>query len=304
MILTQDPIFCDPKSEDVLQVEELTPETLNKSTLSEDKFYLIGDTIYRYRGICNMSKVPAGSIIRIENSYYVEPHLEEDEPLYNSKYIISRRDYESRVNIKPDQTLEQMYMNYAKHYNSSNNLMKSGNIKIVPSGDVYMPELLPDDDPLERIIKLMLRHMKLILNDYRGKFPKKHGLDNIKSALNGATKNMSILKFLAWCEKFNLDWEITFDNIEPNVPNPIRTPITLTNNKPYPWVDIPKDKKDCFTVPLVEGEDPLKRGIKLVLGEKKIDIKDYRKKSPTPHSINNMKSAIKNKQKMTINYCL
>ena len=243
-----------------------------------------------------------GTIGLIGERYYVESHLKDMEELYNVKFVISKRDYDERVTS--GNSLEDMMRSYSQNYKANNNLIKSGNIKIVPSGEVYIPELDPNDDPLERVIKLMLRHMKLVLNDYRDQFDKKHGLDNIKSALNGATKNMSIIKFLSWCENFELNWEIVLDNVGPHIQSPISRPVVLSNKHPYPWADIPPETKDCFTVPLTEGEDPLKRGIKLVLGEKRIDLKDYKHKSPTPHLLNNMKSALKSSQKMTLPYFL
>lgn len=299
MLLMKDPFFCDPLKDLALPVIELSTN-VDKHVLSESYFYLIGDTIYEFVGSTSISDMKPGTIGLIGERYYVENHSPETEELYNVKFVTPREVYESR--IKGGVTLEEMVRIYSNNYNSNNNLIKSGNIKIVPSGEVYIPELNPEDDPLERVIKLMLRHMKLILNDYRDSFDKKHGLDNIKSALNGATKNMSIIKFLTWCENFELNWEITLDNINPHVPNPIMRPVVLSNTQPYPWVNIPEETSGCFTVPLLEGEDPLKRGIKLVLGEKMIDLRDYKHKSPTPHLLNNMKSALKSGQKMTLPY--
>lgn len=301
MILISDPVFCDPKRDSVLPVIELTPHDYNKTTIDKSKVYLIGHTIYRYVGQGDMGNIEPGTIFRLEQKYYVEPYdNEEDLEMYDAKYIVSRSTYEQRISM--ESSFDELYANYAKNYNAKNNLVKSGNIKIIPSGDVYMPELSPDDDPLERIIKLMLRHMRLVLNDYRGHFSKKHGLDNIKSALNGATKNMSITKFMSWCKTFGLAWEIVYDNISPDVPNPLPFPVVIRSDTEFPWEDIPPETKECFTVPLIRGEDPLKRGTKLFLYYKGVDIRDYRKKSPTPHLINNMKSAIKSRQKMTLPY--
>ena len=300
MLMFNDPIFCDPLKNKVLPVIELLPD--DKRELSKDNFYLIGDTVYEYIGYSSISDINPGTISKIGERYYVEPHLPENEEIYDKKFITSKREYDDRM--KSSSSLEEMVTKYYNNYKKNNNLLVSGNIKITPSGEVYIPELDPDDDPLERVIKLMLRHMKLVLNDYRDQFDKKHGLDNIKSALNGATKNMSIIKFLSWCDTFGLVCEITFDNISSNVPHPIPKPITLTNKEPYPWMDIPPETKDCFTVPLTDGEDPLKRGIKLVLGIKRIDLKEYKDKSPTPHLLNNMKSALKSKQKMTLPYAI
>lgn len=300
MILINDPIFCDPLNDKILPVVELVGNEQIK--LDEEHFYLVGGLVYKYIGNSSISSVEPGSICKMGERYYIEPHLSENVEFYDQKFIISKRDYDSRVNCSNN--LEDMVKLYTSNYNRENNLIKSGNIKIVPSGEIYMPDLDPDDDPFERVTKLMLRHMKLVLNDFRGQFSKKHGLDNIKSALNGATKNMSIIKFISWCDTLGLDWEIVFDNISPDVMLPLPKPVVINSKKSYPWVDIPPETKTCFTVPLDINEDPLKRGIKLVLYYKGIDLKDYRHRSPTPHLLNNMKSAIKSKQKMTLPYCM
>jgi len=300
MLLTKDPIFCDPWEDSVLPVVELDESTVRPFRLDDKHVYLIGDAIYRVIPHGSLSDVKPGFIVQIGDKYMVEPHTEDIADQYHKKFILSREEYEERIN--DSKTFEEMAMLYAENYKKNNNIIRSGNIKITPIGEIYMPDLEPTDDPLERIIKLMLRHMKPVLNEYRGSFDKKHGLDNIKSALNGATKNMSILKFLSWCNSFDLDWEITIDNIDVDVPNPMGSVIVLNNKEEYPWEDIPDETKECFTVPCVKGEDPLKRGIKLALWQKLIDLKDYRKKSPTQHLINNMKSALKSKQKMTLPY--
>ena len=299
MIVMSDPIFCDPREDLVLPVVDLT-NNIGELKLDTNHFYLIGDLVYRYSDSSSPNDAAPGTIIQFGERYFIQEHDEISAESYHERFIISKSDYEQRT--RSHGSLEDMARLYAKNYSVSNNIIRSGNIKITPVGDIYMPDLDENDDPLERIIKLMLRHMKPIMNDYRGQFDKKHGLDNIKSAINGATKNMSILKFLAWCESFELEWESTIDNIDNDVPHPLSFLIEMSNHEEYPWMDIPGETKDCFTVPLVKGEDPLKRGIKLALGQKLIDLKDYRKKSPTPHLINNMKSALKSTQKMTLPY--
>lgn len=300
MLLFNDPIFCDPITDDVLPVIELL--TVDDINLDKNHVYLIGDTIYKYRGRCSLDNIIPGTIFTVEDRNYVEEHDEEHKELYNIQFVMSKREYDKRTNDSDN--MADMLKQYTNNYRANNNILRSGNIKIVPSGEIYMPELSPDDDPLERITKLMLRHMKLVLNDFRGQFSKKHGLDNIKSALNGATKNMSIVKFISWCDTLGLEWEITFDNVSPNVDLPLSKPIIISSTKSYPWVEIPEETKNCFTVKLTEGEDPLKRGIKLVLNEKRLDLKDYKHKSPTLHLLNNMKAALKSKQKMTLPYCI
>lgn len=301
MLLLKEPFFCDPLHDKALPVRELFTTDYEKE-LSVDYFYLIDDTLYEYVGnVTYMDSTPNGCIFKYGGVLYVKEHDDATVELYNERFIVEQAVYEARTGTTG---LEAALVEYAKSLHQQTNIMKAGNIKVVPSGNVYMPELLPDDDPLERIVKLMLRSMKIVLNDHRGCFDKKHQIDNIKSALNGATKNMSITKFLSWCKNFDWGWEFIFDNAYPNVPSPLSAPVVIDSMFPMPWVEIPPETKTCFTVPLVDGEDPLKRGIKLVLADKRIDIKDYKKKSPTPHLINNMKSALKSKQKMTMLYCL
>ena len=300
MLLINDPIFCDPWEDVIYPVIELDMDNIQSIKLDTHHVYLVGDYFYTYLLNPSINDITPGTIVCMGGKYMIEPHTEEEQDYWHKSFIMSRKEYETRI----DQggSLEEMMRTYVNNYRRSANIIKSGNIKITPIGDIYMPELDKDDDPLERIIKLMLRHLKPVLNEHRGKFSKKHGLDNIKSALNGATKNMSILKFLAWCESFELDWELTIDNLDSDVPSPMAHMIILNNKEAYPWVEIPPETKDCFTVPLSKGEDPLKRAIKLALWLKLIDLKDYRKKSPTQHLINNMKSALKSKQKMTLPY--
>ena len=297
MLLMTDPIFCDPIKDKTLPVIELGSRP---TKLDKNHFYLIGDIIYEFVGYVEVGNMEPGTIGQIGERFYIEPHLEENEEIYNRKYIISKKYHDDRTIMSG--SLEEMITNYCDNYRSNNNLIKSGNIKIVPTGEVFMPVLDQDDDPLERVIKLMLRHMKLVLNDYRHQFGKKHALDNIKSALNGQTKNMSILKFLTWCDIFDLKWEVMLVNSSYDVPKPLESPIIIYSDKPYPWEDIPPETKEIFTVPLRDGEDPLKRGIKLALGDKNICLKDYKHKCPSPHLLNNMKSALKSPQKMTVPY--
>jgi hypothetical protein len=284
----------------VLPVIELFGE--DDIILDDKHFYLVGGTVYRYIGYGTISSIKPGTICKMGERYYIKSYEPDIEEMYNEKYIVSWKGYRDRTSFT--EAIEEVVKNYVANYRKNRNLIKSGNIKIIPSGEIYMPELDPDDDPLERVTKLMLRHIKMVSGEFRGKFDKKHGLDNIKSALNGATKNMSISKFIDWCVKLELDWEVSFDNVGRDVPLPIAKPVVISSTEEFPWMDIPVETKTCFTVPLVDGEDPLKRGIKLVLGEKRIDLKDYRHKSPTPHLLNNMKSALKSRQKMTLPYCM
>lgn len=299
MLIIKNPMFHDPWGGESLPVIELIGG--NIKSLDTEHFYLVDGYVYKFIPNASVKDIKPGVIVEIGGRYLIEPHNETSGEGYQKDRIVSDIDFDSRTS--DEKSLEDMYSDYIENYRSSNNIIKSGNIKITPIGDVYMPDLEPTDDSLEIIIKLMLRHLKPIMNEHRGAFDKKHGLDNIKSALNGATKNMSVTKFIKWCESFDLDWEITLHNSSADVMNPLSTPIELSSLQPLPYEDIPIETKNCFTVPLVPHDDPLKWAVKLALNQKRVDLKDYKDRSPSQHTLNNMKAALKvSTQKMSLKY--
>lgn len=295
MLLIKDPFFCDPIRGYSGEVVELSIPVEQKS-LKQDTFYVVGDLVYPYIGPVEFPEDISchGTIFEYQSRYYIEPHPNSQQDMYCIDQIMSKQQYLNR--ITREGSIETMLDSYLASYRTGNNLIRSGNIKITPLGEIYNPSLEDTDDPLERIIKLMIRHKQIVLT----------GHDNLRSALNGATKNMSINKFLEWCDILRLDWSIKLTNDESvlvNI-NPLVTPVVLSSKTSYPWVDIKSTKPNVYTVPLTPNDDPLKWAIKLALHQKQIILKDYKKKGSTEYLVNNMSSALKTKSVMRITYFL
>lgn len=302
ILLTTSSVFIHPNTGEIHTVHPLPN---NYSGMIPMEYYSLGSHIYLYIGKVDATKsAPIGSIYQYRGNYWVrEYETDEDKITYGVSNIVDRNQYETLMSWNKD--IEKTAQDYMNDY--ATNTMASNRNKLANTGDIFIPELKDTDDPMERVIKLMVLHMKLKLNERRGSFDKEYGLDNLRSALNGATKNMSILKFLMWCDLLNLDWEFSVINTDDNVLHPLNVPITISNKLSLEE-NIPKVlPKGIFGVSLQEGEDPLKRLIKVAIWRKQFDLKEYKKKGSTSHLINNMRSGLKGKQKMSIpgmlNWC-
>lgn len=303
IILSESSLFVDPLDGSVHSVH---PTPLCYDDMVPMEYYVIGCYVYRFIGSVATKKLaPEGSIYKINGFYFVSEY--EDRELserFHEDNIVSRQKYESMMSWKT-KSADAIANEYLNEHDT--NLVELNRNKLLNTGDVFVPELKETDDPMERVIKLIVLNMKLKLNERRGSFDKEYSLDNLRSALNGATKNMSILKFLMWCELLGLDWEFSLINTDDNISNPLPEPIQITNRKPLNE-DIPDEvKKGIFNVPLTEGDDPLKKLIKVAIFKKVVYLRDYKQKGTTAHLINNMRSGLKGKQKMSIpcamNWC-
>lgn len=299
-------IFRDPVSGEIHPITELN--ILNDySNLEKNHWYIIGDNVYQYIGEINSIKEIHPGVIVNFNGYHVEDYTDADlEERFSIKNVLTKDEYNREIGKAS--SLEDLIGDYIQDYENGNNLMLQESNTTTISGEVFIPELRPDDDPFEKAIKSMLRYKKIVLNSYKGNVEKAHVLDNLRSALSGATKSMSVTKFLLWCNVLGLDWEIRLTNADSNVKNPLKDDIWVSNTHD-PWVDIkPAEDKSIFVVPLVKTDneklkdDPLKKLIKLALDQKRVNMKDYEEKSSSDHLINNMKSALKSKQKATLLY--
>lgn len=295
-------VFRDRTTGEYHEVLDI-PEDL--SELVYDNWYIIEGYVYHYIGEINsISSIQPGSISLLNGRYHIEYFSDDDclNEVYSVKNIISHDEYDSLMSSSTN--LEKLLEEYCVEYEKGNNLtLQTINTPTV-SGDIFMPELKPDDDPFEKVVKSMLLHKKIVLNSRKGSVAKGHVIDNLRSALNGATKNMSITKFLLWNEVLETDWEIRVFNSDDNIAHPLKDDIWLSSNRDIN-IDIePSDDKTIFVVKLEHDDDPLKKIIKLALDQKRINPKDYESKSSSAHLINNLKSGLKskNKQKMTLLY--
>lgn len=283
-------------------VEEF-PE--NPEDLVEGKRYLIGNYVYHHIGsISTLSDLKPGVICILNDKEHIQ-YIQEDSQealLYSADNIIPMSEYDSVMDNTTD--LEKLLEEYCIEFEKGNNLTLQTVNNITVSGDVFMPEFKPDDDPFEKVVKSMLHHLKVVLNSKKGTVEKGHVIDNLRSALNGATKNMSITKFLLWNKVLATTWDIHVWDASDDIKQEhcLKDEIWLSSDRDIDKEIEPTTDKSIFVVPLEKEDDPLKKLIKLVLDEMRINPKDYESKSNSAHLINNLKSALKSKQKMTLLY--
>lgn len=303
ILLTESSLFVDPLDGSVYGAH---PIPRNYDDMVPMEYYVLGTHVYQFIGAVFTKKATReGTIYKLNGDYYItEYESDEASERFHEDNVISKRRYEETMQWKV-RNVDDIADQYLREHDT--NLVERNRNKLLNTGDVFIPELKDTDDPMERVIKLVVLNMKLKLNERRGAFTKEYSLDNLRSALNGATKNMSILKFLMWCELLNLDWEFSLINADDNVFHPLQEPVTISNHKPLS-MDIPEEvKKGIFNVPIEEKDDPLKKLIKVAIFKKVVYLKDYKDKGTTAHLINNMRSGLKGKQKMSVpcamNWC-
>lgn len=300
--MSKDMVFRDQITGEYHEVLDL-PKDL--SELVYDNWYIIDGYVYHYIGeITSIRSIKPGTISLFNDRYHIEYFSEDDslKETYCISNMITHDEYDSLMSSSTN--LEKLLEEYCVEYEKGNNLTLQMINTTTVSGDVFMPELKPDDDPFEKVVKSMLLYKKIVLNSRKGSVAKGHVIDNLRSALNGATKNMSITKFLLWNDVLDTDWEIRVFNSDDNITHPLKDDIWLSNTKDIN-IDIElSDDKTIFVVKLEQDDDPLKKIIKLALDQKRINPKDYESKSSSAHLINNLKSGLKskNKQKMTLLY--
>ena len=294
--LTERCVYVDPHDGNSYRVHHV-PKERNEDAWTLMDYYIIGEYLYQYIGRSTRLSAPNGTIYIDRGIFHVNGYDDEEEAnKYRVTNIRSKDTYGSLVSWKHT-ALDDIADEYLE---VDDNILDGYNI-LANTGSVYVPQLRDTDDPMERVIKLMIISMKLKLNEKRNSTDKEYAIDNLRSALNGATKNMSILKFLMWCDVLHLDWEFSLIN-SPDTLNPkLDSPVVISNKKEL-TADIPKEIKDSriFYVPLVDPEDPLKRLIKVAIWSLQINLKDYKNKGTSSHCINNLRSGLKGKQKMSI----
>lgn len=92
--------------------------------------------------------------------------------------------------------------------------------QINASSDTYIPELDPNDDFLKHLVKLILHEKKIDIKQFKHKFPKSHGITNIKAALetktspDGKKGSLTVNNLLKWMEILDMDIEVIFRDSE------------------------------------------------------------------------------------------
>lgn len=281
----------------------------NVSELELGVFYRVNDTIYPYLGDAETDKQKerffknncSGGIYLFDGVEKVIEWSTEEEAKAHSITNIRPIQKENKLmeNMDPDADIE----NYIQAYQQGKNLSVGIKIRNTSSESVYVPKIRDEDNAVERLLKHIIIAMKIVSSEYRKKMSKEYKYDNLVSSLDGATKHTSIAKIMEWVKLLELDWEFTVFNIANDVPYPLPDPVVVSN-KDQGWVEICPGEcaPEIFVVALTEGEDPFKRLIKLALWKKMIPKAEYRSRGATDHQINNLMSALRNKQKMAPDY--
>lgn len=300
MLLEDKCYYHDPVTGDYHPVKNIVS---GNDVLEEGYYYILGDHVYPYVGKLSnhiqFSKNYTGGIALIKGTLEFQEWKTEDEFKQHTLDHLTSEDLS--IDLDRMKTSQEYIKEYLDAWDDGRNLPSKIRAPYSPLGDIYIPLFRDEDFPLEQILKRMIVAMKIVSSDERKKMSDDYKYDNMVSSLDGATKHTSILKFLDWANLLELDWEFSVFDISGN-PYPLGEPIIVTNRDDG-WQEIPApDSKDYFVVPCEMGEDPYKRLIKLALWKKCVPTAYYRKKGGTSHQINNMKSALKSKQKMTSDY--
>lgn len=273
----------------------------NKNELQVGCYYPIGEYVYKYIGKVDKFKdIGLGQIayVNFKKDYFTNAYSDTDD-IRDYYHINNIRNIEHDHDGMDD--IDALLFDYHDAYSKGCNIMKGRRQKSTNPDGVFAPELKSTDDALTRTMKKMITHKKLVPSEYRPNMNKEYSFDNMRSALAGATVNMTITKFLAWCDLLDLEWEfMVYDNGTDKL-NPLHEVISIS-----PHTDIVcecgEPEKGIFKVPIEEDDDPLKKLIKCAIIKKHLNINDYRDKGSTPYLLNNMRSALKSKSKMMMPY--
>ena len=273
----------------------------NKNDLQVGCYYPIGEYVYKYIGkVDRFRDIKVGEIafVNLKRDYFTNAYsdTDDDRDYYHINNIKNvNHDHDNVDNI------DALLYGYHYAYSSGCNMMKGRRSKMTNPDGVFAPELKSTDDALTRTMKKMITHKKLVPSEYRPTMTKEYSFDNMRSALAGSTVNMTITKFLAWCDLLDLEWEFMVSDNGMDKINPLHEVSEIRPDKDI-VCECGKPERGIFKVPIEEEDDPLKKLIKCAIIKKHLNINDYRDKGSTPYLLNNMRSALKSKSKMMMPY--
>ena len=74
--------------------------------------------------------------------------------------------------------------------------------------DTFAPPIKEDDDPLKRLVKMVLAELQVNLKHFKNEFSKEYDLTNIKASVTKQAA-MTMKYFLRWAELLDLEVQIT-----------------------------------------------------------------------------------------------
>lgn len=298
--------FAFKDDDDVIPVKNL-PENLDD--LTEDSLYLIGKNIYTYAGVYPNSfelhrDYPEGGVFaRMEKNpdKIVFQEFSDDATKEACGIDNITSEHEAKFFEEEGNDPEALLIRYFHTFEDGNNMAVRIKQKPMRDGQPYVPSFRRSDDPLERLVKIVVASMKIISSVSRNTLENDYEFDNLVSTFEGSTNHTSILKIMEWCTFLDLDWEFSVFSIEEHKWK-LESDLSVSRNS-IPSYDIDtSDQKNVFKVKFSEGDDPLKRLTKYFLDVMNCPSSFYRDRGSTPHLVNNMMSALKSSQKMTMKY--
>lgn len=96
------------------------------------------------------------------------------------------------------------------------------------SNGLFIPTVEAKDDFLKKIVKTIIIAKEIDVKRLQHRFPEKHGLPNLISALKGKTK-MSTTNFLMWAELLGIDFNILVNDNGSDEINPLPKNVTYVS---------------------------------------------------------------------------
>ena len=207
----------------------------NTTDLKVGQFYAVDNTCYMYIGtVTNLHNMPYGTIGRFNDMTILNRYKDSrSEERFSINNVIS--DAELRANTV---SVEDAVKSYSTHFKTGKTVDEAY-VHAMSGGDILMPDIHDDDDPFMIAVKTVIRSRgNVIISRYRDKFTEKHAIDNLRTTVLGATQNMSIDRFITWCDILSVNWEISLTDNGTDKNAPLTTDIII-NNKNYDNIEIP-----------------------------------------------------------------
>lgn len=173
--------------------------------LEEGKAYVIGHFVYPYYGQItvddNLDKLAVG-LYKHDGEYHFRP---------------VSSNYEKELYSIDNITATSLPAIWKEVQTNSDNFITDEDREMINSNvKEYRPTVKANDDPLKKLVKHAIIDKGVNVNLFKGVFDEKHGLTNIKSTLSNKS-NLTMMKFLQWCEMLNLNYKISvYDNGDDN----------------------------------------------------------------------------------------
>jgi len=181
--------------------------------LKKDVGYIIGDTVYIYRGKLKEKNPNYFEIYNDDGKYVFISPDEKEKELFNIHHVSE---------LNPDSIFE----NIEK---SKELFVQPEDIEIINNNtELYTPTIKEDDDFLKYLVKKIIIDKKINLRNYKNKFATEYSLNNMKSGLNRDTK-MTVTNFKTWCEILGVKWDMMITNSGEDQLNPLPNDIRISS---------------------------------------------------------------------------